>query len=105
MEYRNKKTGFSFFSECKISGEDWEVVTAKKEEKEVLQEEIPVEPTVVPEKNYPEEKVDASSDVPTGNSDFDSITKKDIIQELDSMGIEYNPKAKKQELFDLMMGK
>lgn len=105
MEYLNKKTGFKFDSKFKISGGDWELVTAKTEEKEVLQEEIPVEPTFVPEKKSSEEKVDTSSEVPTGNSDFDSITKKDIIQELDSMGIEYNPKAKKQELFDLMMGK
>ena len=33
------------------------------------------------------------------------ITIKDIKQELDAMGIEYNPRAKKQELYDLMMGK
>lgn len=102
MRYVNKKTGAVIDSKFSISGENWVVEEAKKE---VLQEEIPVEPTFVPEKNSSEEKVDTSSDVPTGNSDFDSITKKDIIQELDSMGMEYNPKAKKQELFDLMMGK
>lgn len=29
MEYRNKKTGFTFFSECKIGGDDWETVNGK----------------------------------------------------------------------------
>lgn len=104
MEYRNKKTGIVIDIQSKLSGENWELVTAKKEVKEVLQEEIHVEPALVSQA-VSEQTNEPDSGEPTGNSDFDSITKKDIIQELDSMGIDYNPKAKKQELFDLMMGK
>lgn len=110
MEYRNKKTGFSFFSECKISGEDWELVeTKEKLDKAAQQDTTPVvsgqnnsepvtesEPTIDPEPDPNE---------PTGNADIDSLSKKDIIQELEAMGIDHNPRAKKQELYDLMMRK
>ena len=34
----------------------------------------------------------------------DEITKKDIMAQLDALGIEYNPKARKDELYKLMMG-
>lgn len=102
MRYLNTKTGAVVDSDFSVSGENWVIEDGGKQ---VLQEEIPVEPTFVSENNSPEEKVDVSSDMPMGNGDFDSITRKDIIQELDSMGIAYNPKAKKQELFDLMIGK
>ena len=36
---------------------------------------------------------------------IDGVTKKEIMQELDAMGIEYNPRAKKEELYNLMLGK
>lgn len=29
MEYRNKKTGFVFESDCTCSGEDWETLSPK----------------------------------------------------------------------------
>ncbi|WP_288554150.1 hypothetical protein [uncultured Levyella sp.] len=32
----------------------------------------------------------------------EEVTKKDIMQELDAFGVEYNPKAKKEELYQLM---
>lgn len=110
MEYRNKKTGFSFFSECKISGEDWELVeTKEKLDKAAQQDTTPV----VPVQNISEpvtepEPTVASEPEPndlTGNADIDSLSKKDIIQELEAMGIDHNPRDKKQVLYDLMMGK
>lgn len=103
MEYRNKKTGFSFFSECKISGGDWELVTMEdKAEKEAQQETPVVPPASVAE---PEPVVAPEPDDQTGNPDIDALSKKDIIQELEAMGIEHNPRDKKQVLYDLMMGK
>ncbi|MDT2704797.1 hypothetical protein [Enterococcus dispar] len=98
MEYRNKKTGFSFFSKCKISGEEWEVV---ENNKTVQQDMNPAEQT---EKNEDTEiSTEVPEDTPTGNTDIDDINRKDIMQELDAMGIQYNSRAKKQELYDLMM--
>ncbi|WP_270598742.1 hypothetical protein [Enterococcus asini] len=110
MEYRNKKTGFSFFSECKISGEDWELVeTKEKLNKAAQQGTTPVvlvqnisEPVTEPEPTVASEP---DPNEPTGNADIDSLSKKDIIQELEAMGIDHNPRDKKQVLYDLMMGK
>lgn len=103
MEYRNKKTGFSFFSECKISGGDWELVTMEdKAEKEAQQETPVVPPASVAE---PEPVVAPEPDDQTGNPDIDALRKKDIIQELEAMGIDHNPRDKKQVLYDLMMRK
>jgi len=92
MEYRNKKTGFTFFSNCKIGGKDWEEVNPnEKTEEPAENDEIP---SVTPvEKNADDHR------------DSDGITVKEIKQELDAMGIKYDPKLKKQELYDLMMAK
>lgn len=95
MEYRNKKTGFSFFSNCKISGQDWKIATDKDAaENKVQQESQPVEQTS-----------NAIEETPVEPDDLAGITVSEIKQELDAMGIEYNPRSKKQELYDLMMGK
>lgn len=110
MEYRNKKTGFTFISECKISGEDWEIVeTKEKLDKAAQQDTTPVvpiqnssEPVTEPEPTVASEP---DPNEPTGNADIDSLSKKDIIQELEAMGIDHNPRDKKQVLYDLMMGK
>lgn len=109
MEYRNKKTGFSFFSDCKIYGPDWEEVTniAKEEAtKEVRQVSTPVDPPSDTDQVSDSELSEpAESEEQTGNSDFDTLKKQEIIQELQAMGIEHNPRDKKQVLYDLMMGK
>lgn len=105
MEYRNKKTGFSFFSECKISGGDWEVVATEEKAENEVQQNAPTVP--LPQDSEPEPTVAPEPDPnePTGNADIDSLSKKDIIQELEAMGIDHNPRDKKQVLYDLMMGK
>lgn len=107
MEYRNKKTGCKFDSNFKISGGDWELVTDQKEQ--MQQDTTPVasvqnisEPVTEPE---PTVAYEPDPNEPTGNADIDSLSKKDIIQELEAMGIEHNPRDKKQVLYDLMMGK
>ena len=107
MEYRNKKTGCKFDSNFKISGGDWELVTDQKEQTQ--QDTTPVVPVqnISEPVTEPEPTVASEPDPnePTGNADIDSLSKKDIIQELEAMGIDHNPRDKKQVLYDLMMGK
>ncbi len=86
MKYQNTKTGVIISTPCKISGDNW-VKWVEPDIKEPENEEIKEE------KETPETK----------ENDFDGITIKQIKQELDAFGIEYNPKAKKQELYDLMI--
>lgn len=95
MRYRNLKTGAIFDSPCIISGGDW-VAEETTIAIEVDVEEIPevLENKELKEPEEPEVDLDEG---------FDGITIKQIKQELDAFGIEYNPRAKKQELYDLMM--
>lgn len=84
FEYINTKTGARISSPDILYGENWKKVGEEvKEEVEKVEKEIK------------EEKEEKSSD---------EITKKEIMAELDALGIEYNPKAKKDELYKLMMG-
>ncbi|MDT3393476.1 MAG: hypothetical protein LIR10_02740 [Bacillota bacterium] len=104
MEYQNTKTGFILATECTISGDNW--VRIDKSEPggqvpasapKVEEVEQPVEtpaPAVEPAKE-PEVSEDMAG--------FDGVTRNQIMQELDAQGIKYDPKAKKQVLYDLMM--
>lgn len=84
FEYINTKTGARISSPDVLYGENWKVVGEEvKEEVEKVEKEIK------------EEKEEKSSD---------EITKREMMAELDALGIEYNPKAKKDELYKLMMG-
>ena len=73
-----------------------------KAEKEAQQETPVAPPASVAEL---EPVVAPKPDDQTGNPDINALNKKDIIQELEAMGIEHNPRDKKQVLYDLMMGK
>lgn len=98
MEYRNKKTGIVIDIQSKLSGEDWEVVENNKtvqQDMNLAEQTESTEDTGI--------SAEAPEDTPTGNTDIDDINRKDIMQELDAMGIQYNSRAKKQELYDLMM--
>ncbi|MFS0967959.1 hypothetical protein ACFC3P_02385 [Enterococcus thailandicus] len=95
MEYKNTKTGVTFSSPCVVSGGDWVLV---EKTKEPTKQEIP---QVIDEEQQEEQQEAIESK--TGDENFDSITVPQIKQELDAFGIEYNPRAKKQELYDLMM--
>ena len=97
MRYRNTKTGAIIDSPCTISGGDWAEYT--NEAKEIIEETedeveeiIEVEETVSKEETEPEDE-----------EGFEGVTIKEIKQELDAFGIKYNPRAKKQELYDLMI--
>ena len=91
MRYKNTKTGAIIDSSCIIKGGDW--IEVNEEIKEVKVETQPDEVNKVEEtKKEPEQK-----------EGFDGITIKEIKQELDAFGIKYNPRANKQELYDLML--
>ncbi|MBC8589333.1 hypothetical protein [Paratissierella segnis] len=96
MRYKNTKTGAIIDSPCRISGGDW--IEVKEKINETQAEEV----NEVEEVEEIEEIKEAEED-PEKEEDFDGITVKEIKQELDAFGIEYNPKARKQELYDLMM--
>lgn len=89
MRYRNTKTGAVIDSPCTISGGDWIVY----DENEVIQDKNKKDNN---EENQEQENSQESDEVA-------ELSKKEIMQELDALGIKYNPKANKQELYDLMM--
>lgn len=105
MRYINTKTGAIIDSPCAISGGDWVaeettvnvVVDTKKEIKVAQAKKLDaiIKPSVSvgPDVDAIEEDIEGMED----------ITIKQIKQELDAFGIKYNPRAKKQELYDLMM--
>lgn len=92
FEYINTKTGARISSPDVLSGENWElyegIETTGRE---------PLDPTDN-NTNVDNTEVEESVLAPT------EITKKEIMAELDALGIEYNPKARKDELYKLMMG-
>lgn len=98
MEYKNTKTGVTFSSPFVISGGDWVLVEKTKES---IKQEIH---QVIDEKRQAEQvEQEVKNESETGDATFDSITKEQIMQELDAFGIEYDKRAKKQVLYDLMM--
>ena len=92
-KYRNTKTGATIRSSSKIRGKNWVEITDEVEVKEETVKGQEVLEEVEEESLKGKEEVD----------DIDGVTKKEIMQELDAMGIKYNPRATKKELYDLMM--
>lgn len=88
--YRNKKTGATIYSPLKIQGGNWAPLE-EFEKEEVKKEEVKEVKEV--EKEDKEEVVEETST---------DLTKKDIIQELEAIGIEYNQKMTKAELLELL---
>lgn len=86
FEYINTKTGARISSPDVLYGENWKILG-----EEVIEEVEKVEKEIKEEKEIEEKS-------------SDEITKKEIMAELDALGIEYNPKARKDELYKLMMG-
>ena len=89
MRYINTKTRAIIDSPFAISGGDW----VKYSPTILNSEEIPEKVEIDNDKN--EEKI---IETPTG------MAKKEIMAELDALGIEYDSKAKKEDLYKLMMG-
>lgn len=106
MRYKNTKTGAVIDSSFVISGDDWARVEKPKEQiKQEIHQVIDEEQQEERQEEQVEKQVEqeATEESKTGDENFDSITVPQIKQELDAFGIEYNPRAKKQELYDLMM--
>ena len=93
MKYRNTKTGAIIDSPCFISGGDW------------VAEETTIAIKVEAKQVEVKEKIEKVEKVEVPEESIDGITVKEIKQELDAMGIKYDPKARKQELYNLMLGK
>lgn len=89
MRYFNTLTKATIDTEFKISGGDW-----------VLEDEL--EKVVVDTVEDNQKKVEQVSEETTGDEKYDSVTKAQIMQELDAFGIEYDKKATKRVLYDLM---
>lgn len=84
MRYFNKKTGAILDSPSKIYGGQWVEYDKKDEAQEA-----------------PKEKVEAKKPVEESSTD---LTKEEIMNELEALGIDYDKKAKKEDLIKLMMG-
>lgn len=84
MRYFNKKTGAILDSPSKIYGGQWIEYDKKDDAQEV-----------------PEEKVEVKKPVEESSTE---LTKEEIMNELEALGIDYDKKAKKEDLIKLMMG-
>ncbi len=92
MRYVNTKNGAIVDSPFNITGGNW------IEEPEVTEEIEEIEETKAKE---PIEKPQVKKTEADG---IDGVTVDDIKQELDALGIKYDKKARKKELYDLMIG-
>lgn len=93
MRYFNTLTKATIDTEFKISGGDW-----------VLESELEkvVADIVVDTDDYKQKEAEQVSEETTDDETYDGITKAQIMQELDAFGIEYDKKATKRVLYDLM---
>ena len=89
MRYINTKTRAIIDSPFAISGGDWVEYSPAILEAEESTEKVETDNGINEERI-----IEATSE----------ITKKEIIAELEALGIEYDPKAKKDDLYKLMMG-
>lgn len=97
MKYKNVKTGAVINVPNKISGASWiEFDQAAETVEDEVQVQTPVTPAPVVEAKVSPPSIE-------GEGEMNGITVKQIKQELDAFGVEYDPRAKKKELYELMM--
>jgi len=96
-KYKHIKTGAIIYSPFKIVGKNWVEVTENEVTENEVVETVDEKAPETVEENEQETAQEEKDD------NIDGITKKEIMQELDAMGIKYNPRATKKELYDLMM--
>lgn len=94
MRYFNTLTKATIDTELKISGGDW---VLENESKEAV---VDIQANDADSKKTEQEQVVEESNV---DGNYDGITKDQIMQELDAFGVEYDKRANKQVLYDLMM--
>jgi hypothetical protein len=101
MEYKNTRTGAVISSLSTISGKYWIEVEDRASDEEKANPDVPDKVTDTSDvKQIVEEVVEEIDDSADG---IDGITVKQIKQELDAFGIKYDPRLKKQELYELML--
>ena len=101
MRYKNTRTGAVIDSLCNISGKYWVKVESHASDEEKVNTDEPDKVTDIPDvKQNVDEVVEEIDDSADG---IDGITVKQIKQELDAFGIKYDPRMKKQELYELML--
>ena len=94
-KYKHIKTGAIIYSPFRIVGKNW-VEETESEAVETAEQKIIT-------KEAKKEAKETAQDEKEEIEGIQGVTKKDIMQELDAMGIKYNPRATKKELYDLMM--
>ena len=94
VKYISRKTGAIIETECQLLG-DWVKFEDRANDEEKVSSDVPDKVTDTPDVN--QIVVDDSAD------GIDGITVKEIKQELDAFGIKYDPRMKKQELYELML--
>lgn len=94
MRYFNTLTKATIDTEFKISGGDW---VLENESKEAV---VDIQANDADSKKPEQEQVVEESNV---DGNYDWITKDQIMQELDAFGVEYDKRANKKVLYDLMM--
>lgn len=101
MKYKNTRTGAVISSLSIISGKYWIEVEDRVSDEEKVNTYVPEKVTDTPDvKQIVEEIIEEIDDSADG---IDGITVKQIKQELDAFGIKYDPRLKKQELYELML--
>lgn len=101
MRYKNTRTGAVIDSLCNISGKYWVKVEERTSDEGKVNTDEPDKVTDTQDvKQIVEEVVEEVDDSADG---IDGITVKQIKQELDAFGIKYDPRMKKQELYELML--
>ncbi|AJA56877.1 hypothetical protein [Lactococcus lactis] len=94
MRYFNTLTKATIDTDFKISGGHW---VLGNESKEAV---VDIQANDADSEKAEQEQVVEESNV---DGDYDGITKAQIMQELDAFGVEYDKRANKQVLYDLMM--
>ena len=99
-KFVSRKTGATIETECQLLG-DWVKYENRRNNEEKVNTDEPDKVTDTPDlKQIIEEVVEEVDDSSDG---IDGITVKEIKQELDAFGIKYDPRMKKQELYELML--
>lgn len=96
VKYISRKTGAIIETECQLLG-DWVKFEDRANDEEKVSSDVPDKVTDTPDVKQIVEEIDDSAD------GIDGITVKEIKQELDAFGIKYDPRMKKQELYELML--
>lgn len=104
MEYRNKNTRITINTNCKIAGNDWELVGKQDKSKTTNQQVAEEQENITAPADQQEQTESQDEELAAANAaGIEDVTVKEIKAELDALGVEYDPKAKKPALYALMM--